>query len=215
MKKYYILTALFVFIIFTLRIYIDSYNHLKEAELALSSQKYDQAIYHLGRSARSYFITNDIAKKSLFKLQEIAIWAENEQNAKKYDQQRDSNLLALSAYQEIRTSCLSLRGFFIPHDDILLNANKKIAHIQSSNNSGDSRSEKEKKFLSLLAKIEDPSPFWSMISSLSFISWVVFGIISCIKGFDSNGNIIKSKVKIFGILTVASYFVWISGMFLA
>jgi len=128
--------------------------------------------------------------------------------------------LALSAYRTIRSSCLGTRSFYTPHSDRLTTANRRIASLMAHQDPppmdrGKTVDQRRDEHYELLERMEQPSPFWSILACLSFLAWVGGGFGFVLRALNKNLEIQRRPALIWGGVVGVGLVLWVVSLLVA
>lgn len=192
--------ALIALGLMTLRVLWSSHGEWREAERCLAENDAPAAVDHFGRAARLYAPGSPWVERSLGRLAEMALGAE--------DHQDDS--LALMAWRELRSSVLATRSFYTPHPAALERANQHIARLMARTEDpkasvppGAKLAARERWHAARLGQDDAPSVLWSVLALLGLMGWIGAAIGFLLRGIDEEARLRKAAAIRWGLGIVA------------
>lgn len=190
-----------------IKVYYSSFQEYKKAEIALKNNRITEAITHFERSIHFYGPFSKSVKSSIINLWEIG---EKAEKAKDID-------IALVAFRGLRSSLYAVRSFYTPYKEWIKKCDEKIAMLVANKedyiarNEGKSFEERKNKVIETLQRNNAPSVGWSIFLEIGFFSWVIGTILFINKGFENN-SFNWRKSKLFILIIILGYIMWIIGM---
>lgn len=201
------LIVLIGFVLLLGRVIWSSHEEVELGRAAYERGEREEAVFHLKHAAHWYLPGNPYVSEALEELRQIARQAEMEGQSE----------LALAAYRAIRTSSLGSRSFFTPHSSQLEEANQRIAHLlarQSAAPMDSSKTVAQRREIheALLSRVEEPSHFWSIVSSLGFIVWILAAIGFITRGLDDELHLKGQAALRWSLTFIIGFMAWVLGL---
>lgn len=188
---------------------IQGYREYREAEGAKAEGDLSAAITHYQRSIKWYLPGVFYVAKAAEGLWQLGMEAET----------KGDKIMALMAYQELRSGFYAARSFYTPGTDWIERCNQKIAALMaeweasSSQRRGhDSMEALRRKHLDILSRKERPDYFWSIVLEVGFFGWLGATIGFIVQVFQGEKGFNSRRALGWGTLFLVSYFLWILGM---
>lgn len=203
------LTCFFLLFLVVAYVGIQGYREYQRAETSRAKGDFTAAITHYQRSIKWYlpgafYVTK--AAEGLWKIGEEA-------------QEKGEREMALTAYQELRSSFYAARSFYTPGREWIERCNEKIATLMaqweatsSERKERASLEELRQRHLAILTQKDRPDYFWSIVLEIGFFGWVGATVGFIMQVFQGEKGSVAKRALAWGALFLVSYFFWIVGM---
>jgi len=126
----------------------------------------------------------------------------------------------LAAWRGIRSSVLSTRSFFTPHEERLERANREIAALMAALESPpvDADASALQRRAWHLERLErDPSPRvgWALIAIVGFLLWVGAAFAFALRGLDESDRLVPRAAAYSGVALIVGLGAWLAGLYAA
>jgi len=203
------LTCFFLLFLVVAYVGVQGYREYQRAEVAKAKKDLEAAITHYQRSIKWYLPGAFYVTRAADGLWQIGVEAEG-----KGDRQ-----MALTAYQELRSSFYAARSFYTPGKEWIEKCNQKIAVLMAQWEAASSESkakasleELRQKHLAILTQKDRPDYFWSIVLEIGFFGWVGATVGFIMQVFQGEKGFVTKRALGWGTLFLISYFIWILGM---
>lgn len=204
-----VLMVLFLLFLLVGYVAIQGYKEYRKAEVAKAKGDITAAIVHYPRSIKWYLPGAFYVDKAAEGLWQVGMEAEA----------KGDKVMALMAYQELRSGFYAARSFYTPGTDWIERCSQKIAALMaeweasSTERGGNSTIEElRQKHLEILGRRAAPDYFWSVVVEVGFFGWVGATIGFILQVFQGEKGFDGRRALRWGTLFLISYFLWIVGM---
>ncbi len=120
---------------------------------------------------------------------------------------------ALAAFREVRRALISTRSWWVPHPEILADANEHIATLMAeqeevfgtdTSGTGDAYNH----HLRLLSKLPGPDPPRGNPAALAFIAWLACSVGFVWRGLDAEGGLASKPAVRWGAAWLVTLGAW-------
>jgi hypothetical protein len=170
----------------------------------------EEAIRWWRRAARWYVPLAPHVSDAYDRLETLAAEAEN----------RGDLATALAAWQGVRGSILATRSFYVPHEERLEPANRRIAQLLSrmeggAPDPGKTPAEREAWHFGLLQRDESPDVGWTALALLGFLAWLGGGVLFAWRGISAEDKLVPRAATTSGLLIASGLVLWLLGLYQA
>jgi tetratricopeptide (TPR) repeat protein len=201
--------GLFLLLLVVVYVGVQGYREYQKALTAKVEGNFAEAVTHYQRSIKWYLPGAPHVSGSAQALWEIGEAA----------QERGDREMALTAFQELRSSFYAVRSFYTPGKDWIEKCNQKIAVLMAQwETTSSERKEKasledlKQKHLDILTKKDRPDYFWSVVLEVGFFGWVGAVVGFIMQVFQGEKGFVVRRALGWGSLFLISYATWIIGM---
>lgn len=192
------------------RAFYDGGRALSRAKAAESAGELDDAVRWYRRAARWYVPGAPHVSDAYDALERVARQAEED----------DNPMLALDAWRGVRNSVLATRSFYVPFEERLEPANRRIAALMArvegaEADPGKTEAEREQWHYELLERDDAPSVFWSLVALLGFAGWLGGGFLFAFRGVTADDRLDARPAAASGVLVAVGLVVWMLGLYYA
>jgi hypothetical protein len=192
------------------RVVLSSRAELLAGDARVAAGDPDAAIPHYRRAASWYAPLSPYPARALDALATIARGAEASGDRAR----------ALSAWRGVHAAIFSARGAYLPHDDALAVADRRIAALMAS---GDpppidaelSAAGRERAYLSLLERSPGPSRGASALALFGFCLWVYAAFAFGRRAIDADDRLVRPSALRFSALWAVGFSLFCLGLALA
>jgi hypothetical protein len=183
---------------------------LSRGDAALAANTPDEAIRWWRRAARWYVPMAPHVASAYARLEELATQAEA----------AGDRATALAAWQGIRGSILATRSVYVPFEERLEPANRRIAALMAAAedpalDAGKTTADREAWHYALLARDEAPSVPWTLLALAGFGLWIGGAALFAWRGVDANDRLVRATAARSGLLVVFGLVLWLLGLYQA
>ena len=127
---------------------------------------------------------------------------------------------ALSAWQGVRGSILATRSFFVPHEERLEPANRRIAALLArmegaAPDAGKTEAQRAAWHYDLLERDDSPDIGWSVLALVGFLTWLGGGALFAWRGISAEDRLVPRAATTAGLLVACGLFLWLLGLYQA
>jgi hypothetical protein len=192
------------------RVVTSSRAELHAGDALRAAGDLDAAIPHYRRAARWYAPLSPYPVEAIESLAAIARDAEAAGERPR----------ALAAWRAIRAAILSTRSAYVPHEDALRAADRRIAALMAAEEPPPieaelSARERERHYLSLLERPPGPSRGWSALALLGFFLWVAAAFAFSHRAIDPDDRLVRREALRFSALWAVGFGLFCLGLALA
>lgn len=178
------------FFVVTVRVVVASRGELAAGDALVLRGELGQAVAHYRRAARWYAPLSPYPVRALESLELIAERAEAE----------GDTAGALSAWRAIRAAILATRSFYIPHEDRLAAADRRIAALMAAGppppiDAELTQREREAEYFELLERPLGPSIPWSIAALAGFVAWAGAAFAFSHRAIDSGDGLVPKEAR--------------------
>ncbi|MBC7172552.1 MAG: hypothetical protein H5U40_09010 [Polyangiaceae bacterium] len=205
------LTALAVFFfVLTARVVIASRSELAKGDALAASGNVDAAIAHYRRAARWYAPLSPYSTEALEELARIGRWSEQ-----KGDTER-----ALSAWRSVRAAILATRSTYVPHEERLELADRRIAALMAAGDPPPIDSEltaveRERAHFALLEKRPGPRVGFGLAAVAGFFVWVFAAFAFSHRAIDVDDRLVRPVAVRWALVWAGGFALFCCGLALA
>jgi hypothetical protein len=195
----------------TARVVVESRSAWSFGEAARESGDLRAAIFHYRTSARWYAPLSPWPVRSLEALLDIGRKAES----------RGDDLVALEAYDAVRSATLGARSFYTPHEGYLRQANERLpavmarareVHPAGPRSTPADRPELEARFASDLQRDHAPAALPSVIAVLAFLGWVGVMVAGIWRSLPDEVGLRRGVALRWGAASAGLFGLWLSSL---
>lgn len=127
---------------------------------------------------------------------------------------------ALAAWQGVRGSILATRSFYVPFEDHLEPANRRIAALLAgmeggAPDAGRTEAERAAWHHDLLARDEAPDVGWTALALLGFLAWLGGGALFAWRGISAEDRLVPRAATTAGLMVASGLVLWLLGLYRA
>jgi hypothetical protein len=183
---------------------------LADGDRALAAGDREGAIRWWRRAARWYVPLAPHVASAYDRLESIGREAE----------ERGDLATALAAWQGVRGSILATRSFYVPHEERLEPANRRIAAVLArmegaAPDAGQSEAERTAWHYRLLERDEAPDVGWTLVALLGFAAWLGGGALFAWRGISAEDRLVTRAATTAGLLIASGLVLWLLGLYQA
>jgi hypothetical protein len=204
-----LLAALFA--VLAVRVVVGSHDELALAERFRARGDIDTSIVHYRRAVRFYAPGNPYVSDALVALVRTARDAEAAGNPTR----------ALAAWRAVHAGILAGRSFYVPHRDVLVEADAHIAALTAVDSPpvdvAHGQEGRRRAYLAALvrARDSDPSLFWTLVLLAGFAAWLGGALGLVLRGVDLEARLVRTEARRFGVIMLVGFFAFVLGLALA
>lgn len=200
-------TVFLCFGVITIRAMWEGQSALSRGDDAHLKGDSEEAVRWWRRSARWYVPLAPHVGRAYDRLRTLAQAAESEGDTE----------VALSAWRGVRSSIRATRSFYTPYAEHVDEADRHIAALMASAQTGASEGPKEREatHYELLKLDQMPSVFWSIFALLGLACWIGSGFAFALRGVDDGDRLVPSAAAYSGAGIAFGLVVWLAGLHLA
>jgi hypothetical protein len=198
-------------IVFVVILYIKvAYNSRQDFALgedAYAHGEYKRAITHYERTIKWYTPLSTVVQRAIERLWQLGTEAEA----------RGEFVLALEAYQTLRSSLYAVQSFYIPYQSWIPKSEARIAPLLARTKAGaehneDKLAQDTARFTMQLQRHVGPHLGWSILTEIGFLGWVgaTVGLIWYV--VDEAGHFARRQGLLWGSLMAVFFALWLIGM---
>jgi hypothetical protein len=189
--------------VLAVRVVSASHTELQRGIQALARGDEHGAILALRRSGRMHAPGNPYSADALSRLMGIGRAAEA----------RADTAQALAAYRAVRGAILASRSIYVPHGELLEQADARIAALSAESRARGGRTEAI--VLAELRAPPRPSLGWTLLLLAGWIAWVVGAFAFAQRALDEEDRLVGRAARVWGTVMVVGFGSWVLGMALA
>jgi hypothetical protein len=183
---------------------------LDEGDRALAAGDREGAVRWWRRAARWYVPLAPHVGRAYDRLEAIGREAEA----------RGDLPIALAAWQGVRGSILATRSFYVPFEERLDPANRRIAALLArmeggAPDAGQTATEREAWHYQLLDRDEAPDVGWSLLALFGFAAWLGGGALFAWRGISAEDRLVPRAATTAGLLIASGLVLWLLGLYQA
>lgn len=183
---------------------------LEQGDVAFQAGDNEEAIRWWRRAARWYVPFAPHVADAYSRLETVGAEAEA----------RGDLPTALAAWQGVRGSILATRSFYVPHEERLEPANRRIAALLArmeggAPDPGRTQAEREAWHLRLLERDDSPDVGWSVLALVGFLTWIGGGALFAWRGISSDDKLVPRAATTAGLLVASGLIVWLLALYQA
>lgn len=176
---------------------------LDRGDDALAAGDKEGAVRWWRRAARWYVPLAPHVGEAYDRLEALALAAE----------QAGDRPTALAAWQGIRGSILATRSVYVPFEERLEPANRKIAALMAAWDAEVNPAPAgEAWHLAVLEQDEAPSVGWTLLALLGFATWLGGAALFAWRAVDQDDRLVLATARRAGILVAIGLVVWMLGL---
>ena len=197
--------------VLAVRVVAGSHDELRLAERLRARGDVDTAIVHYRRAVRFYAPGNPYVSDALRALVDIAREAERAADTTR----------ALAAWRAVHAGILTGRSFYVPHRDVLAEADAHLAALAAADPPPvDVPHGETGRRLSYLAALErardsDPSVLWTLVLLSGFAAWIAGSLGLVLRGVDLEARLCMPAAGRFATLMLVGFLAFVVGLALA
>lgn len=197
--------------VLAVRVVAGSHDELRLAERLRARGDVDTAIIHYRRAVRFYAPGNPYVSEALRALVDIAQDAERTADATR----------ALAAWRAVHAGILAGRSFYVPHRDVLAEADTHLAALAAADPPPvDVPHGEAGRRLSYLAALErardsDPSVLWTLVLLAGFTAWILGSLGLVLRGVDLEARLCMPAAGRFATVMLVGFLAFVVGLALA
>ncbi len=205
------IAALGVFLfVLTVRVVVASRDELEAGDALVVRGELDAAIAHYRRAARWYAPLSPYPVRALDALARIGARAEADGDTAR----------ALSAFRAVRAAILATRSTYVPHEDRLAAADRRIAALMAAGapppiDAGLTRKERERAHLALLERPPGPSLVFSLAAVAGFFVWLTAAFAFSHRAIDADDRLVPGEARRWSALGALGFAIFCAGLALA
>jgi hypothetical protein len=187
-----------------------AYNSRQDFALgedAYAHGEYKRAITHYERTIKWYTPLSTVVQRAIERLWQLGTEAEA----------RGEFVLALEAYQTLRSSLYAVQSFYIPYQSWIPKSEARIAPLLARTKAGaehneDKLAQDTARFTMQLQRHVGPHLGWSILTEIGFLGWVgaTVGLIWYV--VDEAGHFARRQGLLWGSLMAVFFALWLIGM---
>lgn len=197
--------------VLAVRVVSGSRDELRFAERLEASGDVDSAIVHYRRAVRFYAPGNPYVSRALEALGRTARAAET----------AGDDARALAAWRAVHAGILASRSFYIPHRDVLEDADAHIAALAAVDpppvDVAHGEAGRRRAYLGALerARESDPALLWTVVLLAGFVAWVGGALGLVLRGVDVEARPRMPEARRFATVMLAGFLAFVVGLALA
>ncbi len=205
------LLAAAVLAVLAVRVVVGSHDELRVAERLRARGDVDSAVVHYRRAVRLYAPGNPYVSDALDGLVGLARAAEAAGEPAR----------ALAAWRAVHAGLLAGRSFYLPHRDVLIQADARIAALTAVDpppvDVAHGEAGRRRAYLSELerARGSDPSVLWTLVLLAGFVAWVGGALGLALRGMDLEGRLVPAVARHFATIMFVGLVAFVAGLALA
>ena len=205
-----LLIVALLFAAIAVRVVAGAKAELEVAEKHEQAGDADAAVVHYRRAARWYAPLSPYHVQALAALGRIGATAEQSGDVER----------ALAAYRAVRSAVLATRSLYVPEQERLAAADKRIAALMAGlpppqMDAGKSREQLEREHLALLQLDPDPKLGWTLLLLLGFAGWVAGAFAFSVRAIDGEDRFVRAEAIRWGSLIAVGFALFVLGMAMA
>jgi hypothetical protein len=187
-----------------------AYNSRQDFALgedAYAHGEYKRAITHYERTIKWYTPLSTVVQRAIERLWQLGTEAEA----------RGEFVLALEAYQTLRSSLYAVQSFYIPYQSWIPKSEARIAPLLARTKAGaehneDKLAQDTARFTMQLQRHVGPHLGWSILTEIGFLGWIgaTIGLIWYV--VDETGHLVRRQGVLWGSLMAVFFTLWLIGM---
>jgi hypothetical protein len=200
------LLVVFMVILYT-NVAYNSRQDFALGEDAYAHGEYKRAITHYERTIKWYTPLSTVVQRAIERLWQLGTEAEA----------RGEFVLALEAYQTLRSSLYAVQSFYIPYQSWIPKSEARIAPLLARTKAGaehneDKLAQDTARFTMQLQRHVGPHLGWSILTEIGFLGWVgaTVGLIWYV--VDEAGHFARRQGLLWGSLMAVFFALWLIGM---
>lgn len=200
------LLVVFMVILYT-NVAYNSRQDFALGEDAYAHGEYKRAITHYERTIKWYTPLSTVVQRAIERLWQLGTEAEA----------RGEFVLALEAYQTLRSSLYAVQSFYIPYQSWIPKSEARIAPLLARTKAGaehneDKLAQDTARFAMQLQRHVGPHLGWSILTEIGFLGWVgaTVGLIWYV--VDEAGHLVRRQGVLWGSLMAVFFALWLIGM---
>jgi hypothetical protein len=183
---------------------------LDDGDRAFEGGDNEEAIRWWRRAARWYVPLAPHVSDAYDRLETLAAEAEK----------KGDLATAMAAWQGVRGSILATRSFYVPHQERLEPANRRIAALLArmeggAPDPGKTEAQRATWHYQLLDRDEAPDVGWSVLALLGFLIWLGGGALFAWRGISAEDRLVPRAATTAGVLVASGLFLWLLGLYQA
>ncbi|HTE51476.1 MAG TPA: hypothetical protein VK698_11570 [Kofleriaceae bacterium] len=183
---------------------------LDDGDRAFAAGDHEEAIRWWRRAARWYVPLAPHVADAYDRLESIARAAEAKGDV----------ATALAAWQGVRGSILATRSFYVPFEERLEPANRRIAALLArveggAPDPGQSEAARTAWHYDLLARDEAPDVGWTVLALVGFLAWIGGGALFAWRGISAEDRLVPRAATTAGLMVASGLVLWLLGLYRA